>query len=221
MKARKVFMGAVCIAAALAIGQIIVRAQEEPQKDQPKSEKKEMAGGQQGGQMSPEMEAWMKYGQPDEHSELLKRLEGNWKVDGKWRADENSPWQEFKGTTESTIIYDGRYLKQESSSEPDSSGMAGQEYKGLGFWGYDKHKNKYVSAWIDNMSTTIMSAEGTADPSGRQITMQSTYFDPMANKEVQSKYVMRIVGEDKLVEEGFTIKDGKEIKTMEITSTRP
>ena len=37
--------------------------------------------------------------------------------------------------------------------------------------GYDKLKEKYVNLWIDDMSTMVMIAEGTADSSGKVITV--------------------------------------------------
>ena len=45
--------------------------------------------------------------------------------------------------------------------------------------GYDNHTRKYVSTWMDSMSTGIMVFEGTAGADGKTITQTADYDDPV------------------------------------------
>ena len=49
------------------------------------------------------------------------------------------------------MVMDGRYLVEEYDGE-----MMGQPFKGMGLMAYDNSEQRFVSAWIDNMGTGIM-----------------------------------------------------------------
>ena len=45
--------------------------------------------------------------------------------------------------------------------------MMGSPFSGIGLNGYDNNTGKYVSTWMDTMSTAILYFEGTAGPDGK------------------------------------------------------
>ena len=97
----------------------------------------------------------------------------------------------------------------------------GQTFRGMGVWGYDNVKKKFVSSWLDNSSTGISYSEGEWDADKNAIVFHSEWIDPMTSKPVKAKMVMGIVGEDKHVFEMFMIdEDGNEQKSMEIVYTK-
>jgi hypothetical protein len=122
---------------------------------------------------------------------------------------------EWTGTSEQKMLLGGRYLQQEFAGE-----MMGSPYNGIGFTGYDNHTRKYVSTWMDSMSTGLMYFEGTAGADGKTITQTARYDDPVQGP-MQWRTVTRIVDDNTFLFEMYsTGKSGKEVKMMEITYTR-
>lgn len=95
--------------------------------------------------------------------------------------------------------------------------MMGSPFTGIGVTGYDNHTKKYVSTWMDSMSTTILVFEGTASTDGKTITQESHYDTPFKGP-LTWRSVTEIVDDNTWSFEMFgTDKDGKEEKIMEIT----
>lgn len=146
----------------------------------------------------------------------LKPLAGHWKQEVKWWADPAAPPMVSQGTSETTLIMGGRYLREEAKGE-----MMNNPFEGLGITGYDNQKKKYVSSWIDNMGTGIMLSEGTCDSSGKVFTFIGSYIDPVTGKNETARMVTRVVDDNKhTFEMHAKSPDGKEFKMMEITYTR-
>jgi len=162
-------------------------------------------------------EMMMKLASPGPHHEQLKKLVGEWNLTVKWAMDPSQPMQETKSTSVVTSLMDGRYCQEVSSGE-----MMGKPFNGMGITGYDNVLNKYVSIWIDNMGTGIMTSEGTADASGKIVNWTGQSSDPMTGKLARLRMVTRFVDDDHHVFEMYARSpDGKqEFKTMEITYER-
>ena len=140
---------------------------------------------------------------------------------GSWTTPEpdvdapDTPPMEWMGSSEQKMLLGGRYLQQEFSGE-----MMGSLYNGIGFTGYDNHTQKYVSTWMDSMSTGIMVFEGTAGADGRTITQTAQFDDPVRGP-VQWRSVTKMVDDKTMLFEMYiTGKSGKEEKMMEINYTR-
>ncbi|GMU37382.1 MAG: DUF1579 family protein [Phycisphaerae bacterium] len=183
------------------------------------------AGGQEGQPApSPEeqamMEAWAKLASPGPHHEHLKPLAGNWNVEGKWRMAEEAPWTPSNSKAKTEWILGGRFLHQHYKGDPMMPGDP-TPFEGYGIVGYDNQKQKYVSAWVDNMGTMIMMSEGTCDSSGKTVTFTAKFMDPMMNKETWMKMEYKIEGEDKYTLSMFAPDmTGKEYLMMVLTHTR-
>jgi hypothetical protein len=161
------------------------------------------------------MEVYMKLATPGEPHGLLASLEGTWttKTTG-WMAPDQPPMQ-GTGTCEQKMLLDGRYLQQEYTGE-----MMGSLFSGINLIGYDNHTKKYVSTWIDSMSTGIYLFEGTASADGKTITQDTSYDDPVRGPMVW-RSVTRVVDDNTLEYEMYvTPEGGKEEKMMEMTVTR-
>jgi hypothetical protein len=142
-------------------------------------------------------------------------MAGSWAARTLTWMGPDSPPMEWMGSSEQKMILGGRYLQQEFAGD-----MMGSPYNGMGFTGYDNHTRKFVSTWMDSMSTGIMVFEGTAGADGKTITQTSRFDDPVRGP-VQWRSVTRIVDDRTVLFEMYsTGKSGKEEKMMEITYTR-
>ena len=163
------------------------------------------------------MAAWMKLAAPGEHHAQLKALAGSWKTVVKSWEGPGEP-KVSEGTCESTLMMDGRYLKEEYTGD-----FGGMPFQGIGITGYDNIKKKYVSSWVDNFGTGIMESEGTIDPAKKVITYHSKMPDPMnpmSGKMVPVKMTTRIVDDGSHIFTMYGNREGKEVRQMEITYTR-
>lgn len=93
------------------------------------------------------------------------------------------------------------------------------EFKGMAVEGYDNAKKKFVSSWIDNMGTGIMNSEGTYDPAEKTLTYLAEY-ETMPGMKTKMRQVIKITDKDHRRMEFFEDREGKEVKTMEITYER-
>jgi hypothetical protein len=154
--------------------------------------------------MPPEMLAWIDAGTPDEHHEVLERFVGEWDAEATFRMGPDQPESTSMGSQSSEMVYDGRFVK--SIYRGDFGGMP---FEGMSLMGYDKIKKKYVSLWVDSMSTMIYTDSGSYDAESESFTMKTTMTDPMG-REVQAKHVMRFEGDDRIVFEMHESVDGGE-----------
>lgn len=161
------------------------------------------------------MEVYQKLGTPGAPHKMLASLAGTWATKSKGWMDPDKPPMESEGTCAQKMLLGGRYLQQEYSGD-----MMGAPFSGIGIMGYDNHTKRYVSTWIDSMSTGIYLFEGEATPDGKTITQESCYDDPVKGP-MTWRSVTKIVDRDTLLFEMYGIdKTGRKDKMMEITYTR-
>lgn len=162
-----------------------------------------------------EMAKYEKAAEPAPEHKQLQKMVGKWNLSMKSWMDPKQPPMESTGTAETKSLLGDRYVQTTVTAN-----MMGKPFSGLGINGYDKTKKKFVGTWIDSMSTGIMHAEGKADAAGKVLSSQMVGTDPITGKESRMKIVQKWESDDKIVEEFFEKKGGKEMKTMEITYTR-
>lgn len=209
--------GMIALSAASALAQD--KKEDKPAAQQPKKDEK---AGQGAPEMTPEqqkeMEAWMKYATPGENHKLLEYMVGDWTYTSKmWdcRAPEAPP-QESAGVATSRAIMGGRYFISEHSGQ-----FMGEQFEGIATTGYDNYRKKFVGTWVDNMGTGIMNMEGTYSPATRTFTFNSEMDDFIGGgPKIKIRETIKLVDKDTHVLEWFETRDGKEVKTMEITYKR-
>jgi hypothetical protein len=151
-----------------------------------------------------------------EHEKLAKAV-GTWDTVMKmWMAPGAEPTVS-KGIAEFRLLLDGRYLEQKYKCD-----SAEGAFEGLGIEGYDRVKKKYVSVWMDSMSTGIFMSEGTPDEAAKVYTYYGKMDDPFTGqKDKLVKSVAREISDDKVIFEMYNDLPGVgEFKSMEITYTR-
>ncbi len=161
------------------------------------------------------MEVYQKLGTPGAPHKLLAGMAGVWTTKSKGWMEPDKPPMESEGTCEQKMLLGGRYLQQEYSGD-----MMGAPFSGIGIIGYDNHTKRYVSTWIDSMSTGIYFFEGEASPDGKTITQESCYDDPVKGP-MTWRSITKIVDKDTMMFEMYGIdKTGRKDKMMEMTYTR-
>jgi hypothetical protein len=161
------------------------------------------------------MEVYRKLGTPGEPHRVLATMAGSWNARVKsWSAPDKPP-MESSGGCEQKMVLGGRFLQQDFTGD-----MMGTTFTGIGFTGYDNHSGKYLSTWIDSMSTSILLLEGTADTDGKTVVQENHHSDPVRGP-MTWRSVTRIIDDNSWVFEMYSIYQmGKEEKGMEITYTR-
>jgi hypothetical protein len=161
------------------------------------------------------MEIYKKVGTPGEPHKMLAKLEGSWTTRTRGWMEPDKPPVVSTGTCEQKLVLDGHYLQQVYTGD-----MMGVPFTGINLLGYNNHTGKYVSVWLDSMSTAIYYFEGTASADGRTITQKCSYDDPVRGPSVW-RSVTRIRDKNTLEFEMFIAPKGdKEEKMMEMTVAR-
>lgn len=170
-----------------------------------------------------EMEQMMALGKTNENHKLLAGLAGNWTYTVKMWTDPKAPPSESKGTSTRKAIMDGRFFISEHTGKFQIPGPDGKmqvmSYKNMAIEGYDNVRKKFVSSFIDNMGTMIMSSEGTYDPATRTFTYHAEY-EVIPGTMTKVREVITIVDNDHHTFEWYDNSSGREAKTMEISYTR-
>jgi hypothetical protein len=165
--------------------------------------------------MAAAMETYSKAAAPGPAHRMLEKMAGRWTTLTKQWMEPGKPPVESTGTSEQKMLFGGRYLHQEFSGD-----MMGTPFTGIGLTGYDNQKQRYVSTWIDSMSTAIFFFEGSGDPEERTITQVCRYEDPVRGP-MKLRSVTRIVDDLTHQFEMYgTDKSDIEQKMMEITYLR-
>ena len=169
------------------------------------------------------MEMMTEMGKVSENHKLLGSMAGSWTYTAKMYMDPSGTPQESKGTATRKAIMDGRYYTAEHTGKfkmPGADGkMQDMNFKGMAIEGYDNAKKKFVSSWIDNMSTMIMNSEGTYDAATKTFTYNAE-CEMMPGKITKIREVIKIVDNDHHTFEWYDNMHGPEAKTMEISYTR-
>lgn len=163
------------------------------------------------------MEKMAKAATPGPQHAALAKLAGEWTCKVKFQMDPSQPAQESQSKAVITTLMDGRYIQ-----EVDTGTMAGAPFNGIGLTGFDNVSGKYVFTWIDNMGTGIETGVGTADATGKVITMLATMNDPVTGKPTKSRMVTTLIDDNHHTFEIYGTPPGvkKEMKVMTIDYQR-
>jgi hypothetical protein len=164
--------------------------------------------------MAAAMKAMERHAEVGPFHKKLEPLAGDWTFSASFMMDPNGPPQEMTGASTRKWIMDGRFLQD------DAQGV-GMPFKGLGINGYDNALKKYVSTWVDSMTTSITYSIGDVDASGKVFTYHREEFNPIYGQKLKARDVITIADNDHHTMEFYTVPPGgKELKTGTIKYTR-
>jgi hypothetical protein len=140
---------------------------------------------------------------------------------------EHEQLKQFVGTWDAVMEFAGQKSKAMSTYKSICGGMwvasdfkgdfAGMPFEGHGVDGYDQKAKKYVSVWVDSMSSSPLRMEGNYDPKTKAMVMTGESRGPdgqpqkfKAITEIKDKdhftFKMHMVQPDGQEQVGFTIE---------------
>lgn len=162
--------------------------------------------------------AWTDYATPGEMHKMLAKSDGDWSGQTTMWAESGGEQIISKSEATNKMMFNGRY--QMSTHKGDMMGMA---FEGISILAYDNAKKKFVSSWIDNMGTGIMTMEGDWNASTKSIEFKGKMTDPtQTEKECNVREVFTFIDDntEKMEMFGPDPRTGEEFKTMEIIYKR-
>ncbi len=164
-----------------------------------------------------EMAAMMqKVSTPSESHALLKQYLGSWKtVTRAWNEPGSEP-EVTNGTSKFTTALGGRFIEQSFQGK-----MMGKPFSGKGLVGFDNAQGKFVSTWVDSISTGVMTSDGELHKEANQIVWNGEFYCPIAKGFIKTREVMTLVSNNKFTFEMYTNgPDGSEMKMLEVSYSR-
>ena len=161
------------------------------------------------------MKAWQDYMTPGEMHKMMASWDGKWNDEVSMWMKPDAPAQKSSSVTEHKMILGGRY--QQSATKGTFNGMP---FEGMSTLAYDNGKKVFISTWIDNMGTGVMTVEGPWDAASKSANMKGKCVDPTTGKEMDVREVFKIVDDKNQLVEMYMTEAGKEFKTMELKSTK-
>jgi len=149
-----------------------------------------------------------------EHSQLMKWV-GSWDVAFTHAMKEGEPVKHATGTAIFTSAYNGRYIREEYSSEFND-----HHFMGTGTTGYDRAAKHFVTTWYDNMGTGIIHLTGTATDEGNIITYLGMMMCSQQKSRVQLRHVTTWESDNSFTITMFHRSAGTERQVMELVYTR-
>jgi hypothetical protein len=149
---------------------------------------------------------------PGPHHEALAAKAGSYKTTSKMWMEPGQEPMETVGTSEVKAVLDGRFVEEVTKAQ-----MMGTPWEGRGVFGYDNTTGKHVGTWYDSFGTMMMSFVGTCKDHCKQISLTSTYIDPMTKSKKTMKSVSNDMAGGKSMTTLFDVVDGKDVKMAEIT----
>ncbi|HEY8506501.1 MAG TPA: DUF1579 domain-containing protein [Gemmataceae bacterium] len=152
---------------------------------------------------------------PQKEHQWLAQLEGEWECTGEGVFDPNQP--PVKSTaTENVRSIGGFWTVSEVKGE-----CMGGSFTGLMTLGYDSKKKKYVGTWVCSGCDCLWEYEGTLDPSGKVLTLETEGPCPMTGKVVKMRDVIELKDKDHKVMTSLMLgEDGKWVTFMTISCER-
>ena len=150
-----------------------------------------------------------------ENHKLLASLAGEWNTKVKSYTDPKSPPKETKGSVSVKPIMGGRFLESNFKGS-----MMGMPFQGRELSGFDNTSGKFVSAWIDTMSTNIFQSTGTYNPETKQFNYSGTVVCPVTKENVPVRMVITVPDKNHHKFEWFEKRGEQEVLGMEIDYTR-
>lgn len=157
------------------------------------------------------MEMYLKLGAVNENHAYFKQFVGEWKAKATMWMMPGTPPATSENTSKAELILGGRFLKMTYSGT-----MMGQPFEGFQLVGYDNLQKKYVTVWADNTSTAFYMTTGVRDATGKVMTEEGLWPDPMSGGQVKVRNVTKWLGPDEFSYESYMrLPNGQEFKSLE------
>ena len=203
-------MRLIVVAGVFMLGVSLAQAQQEKPAVQPPMDPQQQAA----------MEAMQKLGSPSEGHKAFEPFIGTWTYTAQWWMAPEAPPESMTGRTVNTLIYGGRFLKQDITGQPMQEGQP--PFEGVGFSGYDNIRKEYQTVWFDNMATGMMMGTGNFDAATKTLSDHGDFSCPMtgeAHRQFRTAWTVADANHT-TYENYMRTPERREFKAMEIRYTR-
>ena len=171
---------------------------------------------QEGKPLADGMKRWKDACTPGPAHKDLARFLGSWDTETVILGMGPEPTT-TKGTAEWKWLFEGRWIQMTSSGE-----LMGRPYHNQMIMGYDNFRQKYTTAGVDDLQTTLTTSEGNFDQSRQALITYGKIDEPMTGEiEKTFKSVWRFDGPDKFTHEVHDLAIGEtNTKVFEVVYTR-
>ncbi len=154
---------------------------------------------------------------PAKEHQWLQKLVGEWENEIEAQVEAEKPLQKTKGTE--TVRALGEYW---TVSEMQGECPLAGPFTSFLTLGYDPDAQKIVGTWVDSLSSHLWRYEGTLDPAGNTLTLETEGPCPMApEKLTRFREVLQLKGKDhKVMTASVLGEDGKWAPVMTCNSRR-
>jgi len=135
--------------------------------------------------------AWYAANGPNENHARLKFFVGEWHATMRMAMSRDMTPEEGEFDSSFTLVMGGRFVEERVTSETPA-GL----FEARGLMGYDNHKQRYVSTWYDNMSTTVHSHEGYWDDGSKTLEFIGEAPDVLTGETKKVRVVLERLGRD-------------------------
>ncbi|MFM9957297.1 MAG: DUF1579 family protein [Phycisphaerales bacterium] len=165
-----------------------------------------------------DMQACMAAGTPGEQHAFLAKSIGTWKGTSTHVMAPDADPMVSDCTSVVSSSMDGRFTQVDFSTEMPGMGMM----KGMGLHGYDNTAKKFVTVWVSNMCTSMMTGTGAMASDGSSMTWTYSGNCPISKKPMTMREVQSFNSANSMTLEMYCPdpKTGKEYKAMTVELTR-
>jgi hypothetical protein len=161
------------------------------------------------------LDAWTRAWTPGEAHRRLASRAGFWKLTTRTWSDPSEEPVVTETTAVREMVLSGHCLQEKVLGE-----VQGLQFQSLGYLGYDNVTRRWWSLWMDTLSTAPVFTTGTDDPDATVLALTGEYADPLTGRSRPVRTVIRFVDYDTERFEWYEIRDGQEVKTMDILYQR-
>jgi hypothetical protein len=161
------------------------------------------------------LKAIVEAGKPSAEHQKLQPLVGDWNLTLKMWTDSAQPPAELHGTVERKWIMGGRFVQEAVKGE-----FEGKPFEGVGLWGYDPGQKKFTNVRACSLCGTVTTGLSDFDAVGASFQCTTEGVCPLTGETVKGRDEVVIESNDKIVMNVFKTIGGKEVKAMEVVTTR-
>jgi hypothetical protein len=166
-------------------------------------------------QKNDSQDAWQEYMTPGWGQEMLAKAAGNWKTESTIWMEPGAELMVTQGDAKGEMILGGRYLQIKHSGN-----MMGMQFEGISIGAYDNAMEEFISHWIDNFGTGIMTSKGSYEEETNTITYWGEYADPMTKEYKEFRQTWTFDDKDRMTLKMYMVDGEEEFQSMEVAYSR-
>jgi Protein of unknown function (DUF1579) len=135
---------------------------------------------------------WVAMSKPGESHRLMDSFVGTWNVAMTfWGSPQSAP-ERSSGVSESKWILGGRFIQESFKGT-----VGGQNFEGIGLFGFDNGRRRFETLWLDSLNTSVARSTGTFDPENQIYSFEGEVYDPLVGRDKSTKTTIRFLSPDR------------------------